>query len=146
MLAAQYDYRISSMFFLPSGMVKNSLSLSLSYFWLGQPNLPTLSLDLKYIPKTRFYTLYSSLDSGAAVFIRVEPAWKVKVLAAQSCPALYNRLDYSSTGFSVFGIFQERILEWVAFHSPGDLSNPRIEPWSPTLQANFLPSEPPGKP
>ena len=29
--------------------------------------------------------------------------------------------------------------------SPGDLPNPRIEPGSPTLQADSLPSEPPGK-
>ena len=29
---------------------------------------------------------------------------------------------------------------------PGDLSNPGIEPRSPALQADFLPSETPGKP
>ena len=29
--------------------------------------------------------------------------------------------------------------------SPGDLSNPGIEPGSPALQADSLPSEPPGK-
>ena len=32
------------------------------------------------------------------------------------------------------------------FPSPGDLPNPGIEPGSPTLQADSLPSEPPGKP
>ena len=36
------------------------------------------------------------------------------------------------------------------FPSPGDLSNPGLEPWSPTLQADSLlsgfPAEPPGKP
>ena len=31
------------------------------------------------------------------------------------------------------------------FCSPGDLPNPGIEPQSPTLQADSLPSEPPGK-
>ena len=30
--------------------------------------------------------------------------------------------------------------------SPGDLPNPGIKPRSPTLQADSLPSEPPGKP
>ena len=30
--------------------------------------------------------------------------------------------------------------------SPGDLPNPGIEPRSPALQADSLPSEPPGKP
>ena len=32
------------------------------------------------------------------------------------------------------------------FLSPGDLLNPGIEPGSPVLQADALPSEPPGKP
>ena len=32
------------------------------------------------------------------------------------------------------------------FPSPGDLPIPRIEPESPALQANSLPSEQPGKP
>ena len=32
------------------------------------------------------------------------------------------------------------------FPSPGDLSDPGIEPRSRTLQADALPSEPPGKP
>ena len=32
------------------------------------------------------------------------------------------------------------------FPSPGDLLDPGIEPGSPTLQADSLPSEPPGKP
>jgi len=32
------------------------------------------------------------------------------------------------------------------FPSPGDLPDPGMTPWSPTLQAASLPSEPPGKP
>ena len=32
------------------------------------------------------------------------------------------------------------------FPSPGDLPNPGIEPRSPALQVDSLPSEPPGKP
>ena len=39
-------------------------------------------------------------------------------------------------------ILQARILEWVAFSSPGDLPNPEIEPRSPALQADSLPAEP----
>ena len=34
----------------------------------------------------------------------------------------------------------------VPFPSPGDLPNPGMEPRSPTLQADSLPAEPPGKP
>ena len=44
------------------------------------------------------------------------------------------------------GILQARILEWFAGPPPGDLPNPEIEPRSPALQVDSLPSEPPGKP
>ena len=39
-----------------------------------------------------------------------------------------------------------RILEWVAYPFSRGSSQPRIEPRSPTLQADSLPSEPQGKP
>ena len=39
---------------------------------------------------------------------------KVKVLVPQSCPTLWNPMDHSSPGSSVYGILQARILEWVA--------------------------------
>ena len=47
---------------------------------------------------------------------------------------------------TVHGILQARILEWVAFPSPGDLPNPGTELRSPALQADSLPAEPQGKP
>ena len=54
-------------------------------------------------------------------------------------------MDCSPPGSSVHGIFQARILEWVARPSPGGLPNPEIKPGSLALQADFLPSEPAGK-
>ena len=70
---------------------------------------------------------------------------KVKVLVAQSCPTLSDPMDGSPPGSSVQGILQARILEWVAFPSLGDLLKPGIEHGSATLQADSLPTEPPGK-
>ena len=56
-------------------------------------------------------------------------------------------MDCSPAGSSVHEIFQARVLEWVAISfSRGSYSDPGIEPGSPALQANALPSEPPGKP
>ena len=52
----------------------------------------------------------------------------------------------SLPGSSVHGNFQARILEWVAISFPKDLPDPGIKPGSPALQADSLPSEPPGKP
>ena len=62
---------------------------------------------------------------------------------AQSCLTLCNPLDYSLPVFSICRIFQARVLEWVPFSAPGDLPNPGIEPGSPALQEDALPSEPP---
>ena len=66
--------------------------------------------------------------------------------AAQSCPALCDPMDCSPPGSSVHGILQARVLEGLPLPSPGDLPNPGIEPRSPALQADALPSDPPGKP
>ena len=55
-------------------------------------------------------------------------------------------VDFSPPGFSIHGISQAKILKWLPFPSPGDLRNPGIELGSPALQADSLPSEPPGKP
>ena len=59
----------------------------------------------------------------------------------KSCPTLYNPMDCI-----VHGILQARILEWVAFSSPGDHPKPGIAPRSPTSQIDSLPAEPQGKP
>ena len=50
----------------------------------------------------------------------------VKML--QSCPTLCNPMDCSPPGFSVHGILQARILEWVAVSFSGALSDPGMEP------------------
>ena len=50
---------------------------------------------------------------------------KVKVLAAQLCLTLCNSMDCSLPGSSVHGIFQARILEWVAMPSSKGSSHPR---------------------
>ena len=52
---------------------------------------------------------------------------KKQVLVNQLCSTLCSLMDCSPPGSSVHGIFQAGILEWVAFLSPGDLSNPGIK-------------------
>ena len=42
--------------------------------------------------------------------------------------------------------FRQEYWSGLPFPSPGDLPNPEIEPGSPALQADTLPSEPSGKP
>ena len=68
---------------------------------------------------------------------------KVKVLVAL---ILCDPMDCSPPGSSVHGNLQARILEWVAVPFSRGSSQHRVEPASPALQADSLPSEPPGKP
>ena len=60
---------------------------------------------------------------------------------AQSCPTLCDPKDYT-----VHGILQAGMLEWLAFLFSRDLPNPGIEPRSPALQADSLPTELSAKP
>ena len=68
----------------------------------------------------------------------------VCVSVAQSCLTLCAPMEGSLPDSSVHGISQARIVEWVAISSPGDLPDPGIKSGSPALQADSLPSEPPG--
>ena len=68
----------------------------------------------------------------------------VCMLVAQSCPTLCDPMDCSPPASSVHGIFQARVLEWVAVSSSRGSSQSRD--WeSAALQADSLPSEQPGK-
>ena len=81
--------------------------------------------------------------------MNLPPVIRAKVIlvnVTQSCPTLCDPVDCSLPGFSVQGILQARILEWVTIPSPEDLPDPGIEPGSPALEADALISEPPGKP
>ena len=68
----------------------------------------------------------------------------MKVLASQSCPTSWPTIAGQvppSMGFS-----RQEYWSGLPFLSPGDLTDLGIEPWSPSLQAVSLPSEPPGNP
>ena len=67
----------------------------------------------------------------------------------QSCLTLCDPVDYSPPGFSVPGILQARILEWVAMPSPGDLPDWGVKPvslMSFTLASMFFTTNAPWKP
>ena len=71
---------------------------------------------------------------------------RVKVLVTQSPATLCDPTDYGLPGSSIHGILQARIPEWVAISFPRGSSWRRDRTGSPTLQADALSSEPPGKP
>ena len=85
------------------------------------------------IPKSYWFSLQP----------KIEKLYKSEIV--QLCPTLSDPMDCSPPGSSIHGIFQARVLEWVAISFSRDLPNPGIELGSPILQADTLPSEPPEK-
>ena len=67
---------------------------------------------------------------------------KVSVLVTQLCLTLWDHLVCSLLNSFVHGVLQVRILERVVISFSRDLPNPGIEPRSPALQENSLPTEP----
>ena len=68
-------------------------------------------------------------------------------LVAQLCPTLCNPMDYSLPSSSVHGDSPgKEYWSGLPYPLPGDLPNPRVEPRSPALQADSLPTEPQGSP
>ena len=72
------------------------------------------------------------------VKVKVKSLNRVRLFATPWTVAYQDPL---SMGFSGQGCWSG-----LPFPSPGDLPDPEIEAGSPTLQADALPSEPPGKP
>ena len=96
-------------------------------------------------------TLCSPKDRSAPGFsvhgifqARVLEKWKVKVI-------LFSRVQLFVTPWTVayqaspsMGFSRQEYCSGLAFPSPWDLPDPEIEPGSPALQTDALPSEPPG--
>ena len=74
----------------------------------------------------------------------------VAMLSSRGPSQPRNQTCVSCTAGGFFTVWATRKVQeyWSRWPipSPGDLPNPQIEPRSPTLQADSLPSEPPGKP
>ena len=73
-------------------------------------------------------------------------AWWATCLVAQPCLTLYDPMDCCPPGSLSMRFSRHGYWSGLPFPSPGDLPNPRIEPWSPALQADSLPTELQGKP
>ena len=97
--------------------------------------------------------LFNTVLEVLATAIREEkkkggnPNWRVKVLVAQSCLTLCDPMDCSPPGFSVHGLLQARILEWIAIpFSRGSSWHKDQTQVSCFAEADSLPSELQGKP
>ena len=72
----------------------------------------------------------------------------ILIIACCYCWALSHATCWTVANQAPLSMEFPRQKHWsgLPFPSPGDLPDPGIEPGSPTLQADALPSEPPGKP
>ena len=101
-----------------------------SQTWLKWLSGSSSSSDLKTNP----FFVHSS-PTSAAEFEESESSggrgarylqfFKGPMMCDHSCPTLFNRMDCSPPGSFVHGIFQIRILEWVAISSPRGSSHPK---------------------
>ena len=63
---------------------------------------------------------------------------------AQSCQTLCDPMTAACQAALSMEFSRQEYWSGLPFPSPGDLPDPGIEPWSLALQADALPSEPPG--
>ena len=71
---------------------------------------------IAFLPESK-YLLIPWLLSLSTLFLepkKVKSATAAAAKSCQSCPTLCDPIDGSPSGFSVSGILQARILEWVA--------------------------------
>ena len=68
------------------------------------------------------------------------------VLVTQLCLTLCNPITVACQASLSMGFSRQEYWSGFPFPSPGNLPDPGIKTGSPTLQTDFLPSKPPGKP
>ena len=102
-----------------------------------------------FCPRLRYFSRKAELRNHSVLSLSIAltpfkffSKFKRKVIVIQSCLTLCDPKDYSPPGFSIPGILQARILEWVAMPSSRDLPHPEIKPRPPVLQEDCLLSEP----
>ena len=94
----------------------------------------------------RIFTGRTDAETEAAILWPPNAKSQSESEVVQLCPTLCDPVDCSLSGFSIHGILQARILEWVTISFSRGSSDPGIEPGSPALEADALTSEPPGQP
>ena len=78
--------------------------------------IPLIDRETKLVNPQHLAKINARMIEG----LHNETRRKVKVKVAQACPTLCNPMDYT-----IHGILQDRILEWVAFPFSRGSSQPR---------------------
>ena len=107
---------------------------------------------LSFNPSIAFYSLETHTSFPGKIFLCValqrgptSHCISLSLLVAQLCPTLGDPMDCSHQAPLSMGFSRQEYGSGLPFPSPGNLPYPGIEPRPPTLQADSLPSELPGK-
>ena len=79
--------------------------------------------------------IYTYISESLYCTAEIQQCKSTMYLVTKPLLTLCDSMDCNPPGSSVHGIFQERILEWLPFHSPGDLPHPGIKLTSPRAPA-----------
>ena len=125
-----------------------SLSNHFLHLWLCFVN--KLIVPFFKDPTYKWYHIFDFLSLASFLqydLLWVHPGFVVVVaLVAKSCLTLFDPVDCSPPGSSALGIFQRRILEWVAISFSRGSSPPSDRTHMSCLTGRFFITEPPGKP
>ena len=121
--------------------VSASLSISILIYEMGilVPNEVVMKNEWEYI------CIYTYICIRIYIYVGMYVCICTLCLVTQSCLTLWDPMDCSPPAPLSTGILQARILEWVAMPCSRGYFWPGIKPRSPSLQADSLPSETPGK-
>ena len=89
------------------------------------------------------FLLFTFVSSGSTV---PDAGVKVKVKLLSHVQLFATPWMVAYQALRSMGFSSQEYWSGLPFPSPGDLPNPGIEPRSPALQTDALPSDPPGKP
>ena len=129
---------------------------------VASPRLPAISVYFSFIVLP-FCTIAPDASSHLLLIFRVKlsyhnlclhfPMSHIPLLIMWSEVKSLSHVRLFVTPWTVahqgslsMGFFQARVLEWMAISFSRGYSQSGIKPRSPVLQADTLPSEPPGKP
>ena len=121
---------------------------SQSFFFLFIPLCVAATTCLTGVPRKNTKCSEYRVLITCQVFDLIVPFYLVYVSVTQSCPTLQHP-DSSPPGSSVHGIFQARILEWVAISFSRGSSQPRGQTSISCVSCvagRLFTAEPPGKP
>ena len=95
-------------------------------------------LEISFRKETRQCNDQSKIKVTHPPIIFLLSPVKLKVLVTQLCLTLCSPMDYSPPGFSVHGILQTRILEWVSIPFLKGSSPPRDQTQVSCIAGRFL--------